>query len=1292
MTQGIARMKYLLMAIHPRRAGLVRSLQGAGRLWFALLLSGIPAAWSQSLNLTNGVQTYITLANTTVNLVGRCEVRVTDAANPISGCLINLNSPDACFVLQNVAPTTVVATYLSQVRVNGAAAVADGNCRVVQYGALGAVVIPHAPSFQPLQVFSQPHFTGASSTLSQYVYYRGAALGVMNANISSFKLKRGYTVTLAQNENGSGLSRNYVAQDGDVEVSILPAGFDNSVRFIYIMPWRWVDKKGSCDASPTDLQAGWWYNWNINQNSTRDLQYVAIRQQPYWPGLSQDWQARGINHLSGYNEPDNPVEDAYKNLTPPGSVSDAVARWPDLLATGLRVGAPAVTDGGYSWIVDFVNQADAAGRRVDYIPIHYYRSYANNGNPAGAASQLYNFLKSVYDATKRPIWLTEFNNGANWTGDPDPTYAQNASVIQAMINMMDDTPWIERYAIYSKVEYMRQTHYDEGGLTPMGVMYRDHVAPLAYLQGLPGNGTRSFSQLRFEGDVLDTSGYGNNGVATGSPAFTNGHSGQALVFDGNNTKLTLPPDIATAGAFSFAAWIHWNGGGNWQRIFDFGNSTTHYMFLTPNSGSNLRFAIKNGGSEQIVQSSALPTGSWQHVAVTLSGSTARLYLNGVQVAENTGMSITPASFSPRMNFLGESQFSADPLFNGLMDEVLITDYAMSAAQIAALQTNTPPQFTNTIFAGGSATNTIAFSGSIAGTAIDADPGDTLTYSKAVGPAWLNVAADGTLTGSPTSADGGTNFFTVRVTDAAGQNAFALVSITVTVATASGTWISDANGTWSTASRWSGNLVASGIGQSANFSAVNLTGHRTVTLDSSRPIGTLRFGDITPPFFNWTLAAGGNSELTLDTGSATSPAIVVTNTATITAPLAGTNGFTKSGPGTLILSGDNPLSGTVNLDTSSTTTSDGIVRVIGSGALANASLIRIRNNNSGSSTFQLDGSAGSISINAPMTVTCRNNGVTTIHHLAGSSVFNGDILLEVGGNSHTVQSDSGVIVFTGTNRFIGNLTGARTYYFTGAGDHLLIGPILNSTNGAPIAMAKLGPGKMTLDATNTYGNGTTLGGGTLIVNGTLPAGTLTISNGTTLGGNGVIYPPVTLPSGATLAPGDSIGTLTVNAPVNLQAGSTTRIELNKAAGTNDQLRVIGALNYGGTLVVTNLGGQLWAGDAFQIFNATTRSGAFAATNLPALPGGFQWQWSPAKGTLSILATVALNPTDITASFSGSILELNWPPDHTGWRLETNAASLAEAGAWFTLPGSTVTNQVFLNVNPAESNVFFRLVFP
>jgi autotransporter-associated beta strand protein len=1238
---------------------------------------------AQTLVMTNGVQTYVSLTNTTVTMSNRCELRVTDPTAPIPGCLINLNSTDAFLVLQTVAPSTLVASYLSQVRINGAAAVADSNCRVVQYGA-GAVVVPHAASFQPLQVFSGPHFTGTSAFLSQYVYYKGTGLGTMNANISSFRLKRGYMATFAQNENGSGFSGNYVAADGDVEISVLPDSLDDNVRFVYVTAWRWSSKKGIAGDIESGLNLGWKYNWNIDQNSTRDLQYIPIRQQRWWPGLSQNWQAIGADHLLGYNEPDQANQ---ANI----AVGDAIWSWPDLLAAGLRVGAPAVSDGGRSgWLYPFIQQADAAGLRVDFVPIHYYWCF-NPSDANGAANQMYGFLKATYDTVKRPLWVTEWNNGANWTTCGDPTAAQQQAAVAAMVAMLDSTPFVERYALFNWVEDVRRVKWDDGSLTAAGVTYRDEVSPIGYVQALPDNGTRSFTQLRFETNTLDSSGYANNGIASGSPAYTNGHSGQALVFDGANTVVTLPPNVATNTSFSFAGWVYWNGGPSWQRIFDFGNSTTDYLFLTPSSSAGtLRFGIKNGGGTQLVETSGLTPNQWQHVAITLSGSNARLYVNGLLAASNTGMSIAPANFKPRVNFLGKSQYVTDPMFAGIMDDILITDFALSASQIASLQTNNPPQFTNNIFARGSATEGVTYSNSIAGTAIDPDAGDTLNYSKAIGPAWLNIAANGTMTGVPTSGDGGTNYITVRVTDAAGQNAFALVTISVTTVTAAGTWIADASGFWSESNRWSGNILATGAGQTANFSTINITANRTVTLDTSRTIGTLKFSD-TSGSQSWTVAANPGFSLKLDTGSATSPSLVVTNTATISAPVLGTNGFRKSGPGTLILSGDNPLSGTVYLDTGSNSNQDGIVRVVGPAALANASVISIQNNNSGNSTLQLDGSSGSITLDAQFSVTYRNNGVVTFENLAGTNIVNGNIMLFQGGNSHTVQSDSGLIVFTATNQYVGGLVGTRTNYFTGAGDHLVLGPMLNATNGSPVSLTKSGTGRLTLAGTNTYGNGTFLSGGAMIVDGSLPAGTFAIAAGTVLGGNGIINSAVTLPSGAALAPGDPVGTLAVNGSVTLQPGSTTRIELNKAEGTNDQLRVNGLLTYGGSLTVTNLAGALWAGDSFQIFNASTTTGAFAATNLPPLPTGFAWQWTPASGTLSIISSIALNPTNLLVNVTANVLQLSWPADHLGWHIETNALDITDADSWFPLAGSEATNQVSLPVSSAD-NVFFRLRFP
>src|SRR5579871_6672968 len=122
---------------------------------------------AQTLNIANGVQTYPSLANTTVTMTGRCELHVTNAANPIPGCVINLNSPEAWFFLQNVRPSAVSANYLPQILINGAAAVPGSNCRLDQY-AMGSVIVPQSPSFTPLQVFSGPNFIGASAQLGLY--------------------------------------------------------------------------------------------------------------------------------------------------------------------------------------------------------------------------------------------------------------------------------------------------------------------------------------------------------------------------------------------------------------------------------------------------------------------------------------------------------------------------------------------------------------------------------------------------------------------------------------------------------------------------------------------------------------------------------------------------------------------------------------------------------------------------------------------------------------------------------------------------------------------------------------------------------------------------------------------------------------------------------------------------------------------------------------------------------------------------------------------------------------------
>jgi autotransporter-associated beta strand protein len=1034
---------------------------------FLLALALIPRA-ALAQTISEGVQTYASLSGATVTLGGKSELRLT-SSTPLSGSTVNLTSPDAWVLFTSVKPSVVVSTYLSQLRVNGAAAVSGTNVRVVQHE-LGAIVIPHSSSFQPLQAFTGPDFTGTSASYSQYTYYNSAAsLGSLNRAISSFKLKRGYMATFSTQTNGSGPSRVYIAQDGDLEIGRLPAELDNAIRFVRVLPWRWVSKKGSCDVSASTLDSSWFYNWNNDQNSPLDWEYVPIRQQRWWPGYPTN--KPDSTHLLGFNEPDNPVEDAYTSLNN-GDVDTAIAVWPELLATGLRVGSPAVTDGGVDWLYDFIDKADAADLRVDYVAIHFYRC-------GYTATQLYNWLYDIHARTGRPIWVTEFNNGANWTSCADPTYEQNATRIAEFTEMMDNAPFIERYAVYSAVEYMRQMTYDTGGLTPAGVAYKANASPISYAQRIPKTGSRGVAQFAFDGDTLDNSGFGNNATGVGRPAYTTGLRGSALRLDGANTVVQLPPDLATSTSFTFAAWVYWDGGGNWQRIFDFGRGTSNYMFLTPSSGSGtLRFAIRNGGSEQVVQTaSALPVGQWSHIALTLAGGTARLYLNGVQAASGA-ISITPAQLAADLNFLGKSQFAADPLFAGRLDEVRIADYAFSAAQIAALPANTAPQFPSASINGGNATQGQPYSASVAGTATDADAGDTLVYSKSAGPAWLVVSSGGALSGTPTFSDEGAQEFVITVTDAAGATDSVVFTVTLPSVLGNGTWNTDASGTWSDTTKWTSSFPANGAGYAADFSTLNISADRAVTLNTSRSIGTLRFGD-TSGAQNWTLASSGGSTLTLDTGAGTAPTIAVNQTtATISAPLAGANGLNKSGSGILVLAASNSLSGTVNIDTGNSSINEGAVRLAHPNALASATTLAIRNNNGGSSTLLLDGTLGDVLVPAAINLSARTSSIAAIRNLAGSNTLSGAIALQSGGGNYFFHSDAGTLTLGAISTA---LTGDRTLTFSGAGNTTLGGLVSNGS--ATIHLAKSGTGRLLLSAANTFTGNVTVSGGTLAILGT-----------------------------------------------------------------------------------------------------------------------------------------------------------------------------------------------------------------
>ncbi|SFV09059.1 LamG-like jellyroll fold domain-containing protein [Pseudoduganella namucuonensis] len=192
--------------------------------------------------------------------------------------------------------------------------------------------------------------------------------------------------------------------------------------------------------------------------------------------------------------------------------------------------------------------------------------------------------------------------------------------------------------------------------------------------------------------AADASGQGHAGTLAGGAIWVPGKKNNAVSLNGSSGYVSLPAGIMSdVGDATIACWVYWNASRAWERVFDFGSGTGHYMMLTPRAGNTgpARFAITVNGwsNEQNINSTAaLPTGQWVHVAVTLSGGTGRLYVNGVQAGVNTGMFLAPFRLqNTTRNWIGRSQYP-DPYFNGKIDEFRIYRGALSAAEVAALMT------------------------------------------------------------------------------------------------------------------------------------------------------------------------------------------------------------------------------------------------------------------------------------------------------------------------------------------------------------------------------------------------------------------------------------------------------------------------------------------------------------------------------------------------------------------------------------------------------------------------------
>ena len=238
----------------------------------------------------------------------------------------------------------------------------------------------------------------------------------------------------------------------------------------------------------------------------------------------------------------------------------------------------------------------------------------------------------------------------------------------------------------------------DGSSGGTGTIFVDDIRLYATAPQLPATpadpGTNGLALLyAMEGNTADTSGKKLDGTTSGDPLYVQGMSGmgKAMQFDGLNDYVNVPiaPLLSTLTNSTFTVWVNFSAAaGAWQRVFDFGTGDTNYMFLAPgNGGMNPQFSIRTAavGEQTVAGSNELGSG-WHHLAVVIDAAsmTLTLYQDG-SLADTGATTLLPKDLGTTTQiWLGRSQFTADPFYNGAVDDFRIYNRVLSESEVRYL--------------------------------------------------------------------------------------------------------------------------------------------------------------------------------------------------------------------------------------------------------------------------------------------------------------------------------------------------------------------------------------------------------------------------------------------------------------------------------------------------------------------------------------------------------------------------------------------------------------------------------
>lgn len=175
--------------------------------------------------------------------------------------------------------------------------------------------------------------------------------------------------------------------------------------------------------------------------------------------------------------------------------------------------------------------------------------------------------------------------------------------------------------------------------------------------------------------------------------FDEGIKGKRVWFNGGTSYVKMPDNVNEGITdYTFSAWLNMTGlEKGWQRIFDFGTGTDNYVYFgIPSNTKNLRVAYKINGSDEwnLDAEGVTKLNEWMHVALVQEGKIVKIYVDGELAAEKECEYTLSDLGETRSNYIGKSQFTADPRLNAYADEISFTAKALSEEEITKLSKRT----------------------------------------------------------------------------------------------------------------------------------------------------------------------------------------------------------------------------------------------------------------------------------------------------------------------------------------------------------------------------------------------------------------------------------------------------------------------------------------------------------------------------------------------------------------------------------------------------------------------------